>query len=84
MNNEEVILKILTDIQDNIVNLQTDVQGLQTDVQGLRTDVQGLKNDMQDVKGEIKKLQRSDELILDEVERVHEIFDRKYNQLLAK
>jgi hypothetical protein len=36
----------------------------------------GLEKDMIDVKSDLRRLHRDDALILDEVERVHEILDK--------
>lgn len=52
MNNEELILQMLTEMKE---------------------DIKETKDDIKDLKREVKKLHKSDDLILDEVERVHEI-----------
>lgn len=46
--------------------------------------VETIESDMKEVKRDIRKLNRNDEFILDEVERVHEIFDIKYKELKEK
>lgn len=38
--------------------------------------ITGLEKDMIDVKAELKRLHRNDDLILDEVERVHILFEK--------
>ncbi len=43
---------------------------------GLNEKVTGLEKDMIDVKADLRRLHRDDNLILDEVERVHDILDK--------
>ena len=78
----DLILSKMTYMQNDIgvlkadvTDLKTDVAGLKTDVAVLKTDVAGLKTDMKNVKEEIAGLKRMDDMIFDEVERVHEILN---------
>ncbi|MBH1942544.1 hypothetical protein I5677_16755 [Mobilitalea sibirica] len=69
MNNEELILKMLSEMNTKIDKLDLKANNLE--------------NNLKEVKREIKKMQKTDDLILDEVERVHEIFEKKYNELIT-
>ncbi len=60
MNNDELILNMLTEIKQNITNLEDRISNLE--------------NDVKDNKREVKKVQKNNELILDEVKRAHQIF----------
>ena len=51
------------------------VVGIEKDMTDVKAKVTGLEKDMIDVKADIKHLHRNDDLILDEVERVHMILD---------
>lgn len=55
-----------------ILSKMTDMQ---SDIGSLKADVAGLKADMENVKEEIAGLKRMDDMIFDEVERVHEILN---------
>lgn len=55
--------------------LKDDISGLKDDVSTLKDDVSGLKDDVKDLKREVKKLHKNDDLILDEIERVHDILN---------
>lgn len=66
-------------ILQKIVGVETDISSLKEDVTGLKEDVTGLKGDVADLKEDVKRLDRNDKLILDEVERVHEILTRHIN-----
>ena len=62
-------------LKTDVAVLKADVAGLKTDVAVLKTDVADLKTDMKNVKEEIAGLKRMDDMIFDEVERVHEILN---------
>lgn len=66
--------------------LDGDVQGLKSELQEVKSDVQGLKGEMKTVQKDLAALKRQvakstaelkdmDDLILNEVERVHKILD---------
>ena len=71
----DLILSKMTDMQSDIGSLKADLAGLKTDVADLKTDVAALKTDMENVKKDIAGLKRMDDMIFDEVERVHEILN---------
>ena len=48
-------------------------------VTSLDTKVTSIEKDIVDIKADLRRLHRDDALILDEVERVHEILDRHKN-----
>ena len=76
MQNDIGVLKAdVTDLKTDVAGLKTDVAVLKTDVAVLKTDVADLKTDMKNVKEEIAGLKRMDNMIFDEVERVHEILN---------
>lgn len=49
---------------------------MEQDIKGIHQDINGMKKDIVDMKADIKMLYRSDRLILDEVERVHNILEK--------
>ena len=48
---------------------------MKEEISGMKEEISELKDDMSDVKVETKRLHHFDLLILDEVERVHEILN---------
>lgn len=58
---------------EKVIVLDEKVTGLDEKVTGLDEKVTGLEQDMIDVKADLRSLHRDDTLILDEIERVHEI-----------
>lgn len=58
---------------DFLIDKFSDVQ---QDIKGIHQEIHGMKKDIVDMKADIKLLYRSDRLILDEVERVHNILDK--------
>lgn len=58
---------------EKVIRLDEKVTGLDEKVTGLDEKVAGLEKDMLDVKADLRCLHRDDTLILDEIERVHEI-----------
>lgn len=62
-------------IFETLVGLDEKVAGLDEKVAGLDERVAGLEKDMIGMKAELKNLQHNDELILNEVERVHDILN---------
>ena len=49
---------------------------MEQDIKVIHQDINGMKKDIVDMKADIKMLYRSDRLILDEVERVHNILEK--------
>lgn len=62
-------------VLENVLELEKKVTGLDQKVTGLDQKVSTLERDMLDVKSDLKRLHHDDTLILDEVERVHEILN---------
>ncbi len=77
MNNEELILNMLTELKQSMSDVEEKISSIESDVTSIESDVKSIKRD-------VKKLHKSDDLILDEIERVHEIFDKKYNEIKTK
>lgn len=77
MNNDDMILKMLTEIRQSMSNMEENVSKIEGNVSNLENDIKSIKRD-------VKKLDKNDNLILDEIERVHEIFDKRYNEIKAK
>lgn len=74
-------------MKSDVQGIKNEMQGMKGDIQGMKSDIQGLKSEMQNVKRDINALKHQtaksidelktmDKLILDEVERVHNILDR--------
>ncbi|MCM1136928.1 MAG: hypothetical protein NC400_15310 [Clostridium sp.] len=61
---------------EKLDTLESDMQELREKMSGLDEKVTGLEKDMVDVKADLRRLHRDDTMILDEVERVHEILSR--------
>ena len=94
MGNNEKIDLILNKLDD----LTLDMKGVKEDIGGLKNDVSELKEEVSELKEEVSvlnkdvnmlkekaiKLEKMDRLILDEVERVHEIMDKRTDDLYAK
>ena len=66
-------------ILEKVAGLDGKVTSLDERLTNLEKDVTDLKADMIDVKSDLRRLHRDDELILDEVERVHTILERHMN-----
>lgn len=62
-------------VLEKVLELNQKVTGLDQKVTGLDQKVSALERDMLDVKSDLKRLHHDDTLILDEVERVHEILN---------
>lgn len=62
----DLLLKKVTGLDQKVV-------GLDQKVTGLEQKVTNLEQDVVEMKADIRRLHRNDALILDEVERVHEI-----------
>ncbi|MBD5499986.1 MAG: hypothetical protein HDR10_02110 [Lachnospiraceae bacterium] len=71
--------------------LLSEMQGMKSDMQGMKSDMQGMKSDMQSMNSRIDNLEsqlkqtervlkneirKECALVLDEVERVHDILDK--------
>jgi len=63
-------------IHQEIHGMKQDIDGMKQDIDGMKQDIHGMKKDIVDMKADIKLLYRSDRLILDEVERVHNILEK--------
>lgn len=59
---------------------ENEIQGMKTEMQDMKTEMQDMKKDINAVKRQVTKstaeLKAVDEMILDEVERVHLILDK--------
>ena len=66
-------------ILSKLDNLENEIKEVKEDVQGMKTEIQNVKNDTHSLKRQIMKstveLKGMNEMVLDEVERVHEILD---------
>ena len=69
----EVMKSDIDTMKSDIDTMKSDINELQTDVKGLKTELKGLKRY---VKKSVSELKSMDEMILDEVERVHMILDK--------
>ena len=69
----DLILTKISNLDEKVTNLDEKVTGLDEKVTVLDRKVTSLEKDMIEVKADLKCLHRDDNLILDEVERVHEI-----------
>lgn len=65
-----------SDMEQDIKGIHQDINGMKQDIDGMKQDIHGMKKDIVDMKADIKMLYRSDRLILDEVERVHNILEK--------
>lgn len=91
----DMILEKMDDLQGQVSglrkevgNLQEQTNHLQEDVNGLKEDVNGLQEEVKEIKlqqmKDTKELKAMDVMILDEVERVHEIMLRRTEELKKK
>ena len=78
----------ITGLKKEIAGMQTEITGLKTEITGIKTEITGLKKEIVGIKVELSKkadkkdieylknqIRKSERLLLDEVERVHEILD---------
>lgn len=68
---------------ENLISLDQNVISLDQKVTTLDQKITGLEKDMNDVKAVLRRLHRDDTLILDEVERVHEILNAQKSDKTA-
>lgn len=61
---------------EKVTGLDNKVATLDNKVATLDEKVTGLEKDMTDVKADLRRLHRDDALILDEVERVHDLLNK--------
>lgn len=89
MENHE-LLKAMEELLDRKLDQKLDqklkpihrsIDELKEDVRTLKTDMVGVKADISSLKEKVIKLENSDVLILDEIERVHEIMLRRTDEL---
>lgn len=71
-----LILSEMHGMKDEIRDMKTDIRNMNTEMQDMKTDISTFK--AQTLKS-ISELKSMDEMILDEVERVHGILDRHKN-----
>ena len=69
----QLILEKMTGLDQKVTGLDQKVTSLDQRVTGIETNINSLKRQAMKSKAELKAM---DELILDEVERVHEILER--------
>ena len=67
-----------------VTTLDSDMQNVKTDIQDMKTGIKETKSDITEMKTDIKEMKEMDKDILNEVERVHEIFEKKYDELNRK
>ena len=78
----------ITGLKTEIAGMQTEITGIKTEITGIKTEITGLKKEIVGIKVELSKkadkkdieylknqIRKSEKLLLDEVERVHEILD---------
>ena len=75
----DLLLSEMQNVKSDMQELKEKMSGFDEKVTGLDEKVTGLEKDMVDVKADLRRLHRDDTLILDEVERVHEILLRHIN-----
>ena len=63
----------ITGIKSDITSMKTEITGIKSDITSMKSEITGMKSDIEYLKYQMRKSER---LILDEVERVHEILDR--------
>lgn len=75
MTDSEKLDLLLSEMQD----MRSEVQDMKADIQDAKTEIQDVQKDASALRRQIMKstaeLKAMDELILDEVERVHDILD---------
>ncbi len=85
-----LILSEMHGMKDEIRDMKTDIRNMNTEMQNMKTDIRDMNTEMQNMKTDIStfkvqtlksisELKSMDEMILDEVERVHGILDRHKN-----
>ena len=80
MTDSEKLNLIITEIQ----GMKTDMKDMKTDMQDMKTDMQGMNSRIDNLELHMKQMERNLKneihkecaLVLDEVERVHDILDR--------
>ena len=72
----DFLIDKFSDVQQDIKGIHQEIHGMKQDIDGMKQDIHGMKKDIVDMKADIKLLYRSDRLILDEVERVHNILEK--------
>ncbi|WP_238724020.1 hypothetical protein [Diplocloster agilis] len=78
----------ITGLKTEITGIKTEIAGMQTEITGIKTEITGLKKEIVGIKVELSQkadkkdieylknqIRKSERLLLDEVERVHEILD---------
>lgn len=71
----------IIELKEGITGLKTEIAGMQTEITGLKTEIAGIKvelskkADKKDIEYLKNQIRKSERLLLDEVERVHEILD---------
>lgn len=87
MSNDEkfdLIINKLDELGGDVKELKEDVSVLKEDVIGLKEDVSVLKENVSRLNENMIKLEKMDALILDEVERVHDIMIKRTDDLYTK
>jgi outer membrane murein-binding lipoprotein Lpp len=76
----DLLLEKVQSIEADVNTLKSDVSDLKNDTNDLRNDVNTLKDNVSALKRQLLRstaeLKATDDLILDEVERVHDILDK--------
>lgn len=72
----EAIFSGQQEMRSDIKQLQSDVKELKNDMVGVKSEIAGMKSKITGLESEIIGLKEMDRMILDEVERVHDILDK--------
>ena len=83
----ELLLKEITDMKTDMSDIKTEIFDIKTEISDMKTEISDMKTEMSDMKKDINGIKRKimvstaelkamDSMILDEVERVHEILDK--------
>ena len=71
----------IAELKEGITGLKTEITGIKTEITGLKKEIVGIKvelsqkADKKDIEYLKNQIRKSERLLLDEVERVHEILD---------
>ena len=83
----ELLLKEITDMKTDMSDIKTEISDMKTEISDMKTEISDMKTEMSDMKKDINGIKRKimvstaelkamDSMILDEVERVHELLGK--------
>ena len=83
----ELLLKEITDMKTDMSDIKTEIFDIKTEISDMKTEISDMKTEMSDMKKDINGIKRKimvstaelkamDSMILDEVERVHELLGK--------